>query len=266
MNIIYNQTRLFSEPKEEFSTWKKENPNWEQEYNIHSEEDGHSDYKRIWITFKDTYRDPESDTVYRFESTYTPTINTKTGEFYLDCRKRKIFAKFATFVFLRPLHTAAWTLYHGLGIGVANQVIKTIRGQQSVKDGFKNSLRSLADIIRTPAYGIALSIIDIAAVAFAAFKPSSLYKMREISGKLEMSLRRVTDSFEAPWMLAPCFAPLGKLRGNDSKKIQENLNNFAESQVWFRRTHRAPFNDCMHLYPKNKSYHSAYETGKNHQV
>ncbi len=114
-----------------------------------------------------------------------------------------------------------------------------------------------------------MTVGHAASGSFACFYPKSLYKMRELLGKLELSSNKVTHSNNGSWDLAPCFLPyrnLGYILGNDSnkkmsreteKRVKENLKRFAKRQVNDRRKHRRPFNDFFKRFPSNKAFVSA---------
>lgn len=134
---------------------------------------------------------------------YASTINLQTGDLHMDCRRRKIFAKCLAVSVLRPFHAAVKTAYHLSMIPVAEEIFKGLKKQQTAKESLKNSAKSIADIVRTPLYGIALTIISIAALAIIPINPNRAYDFREAYGKVERSLewgKKLT-----PWTMAPCF-------------------------------------------------------------
>ena len=116
------------------------------------------------------------------------SINLKTGDCYLDCRRRKIWAKQAILVLARPLQGGLKTLYHLSMIPVAYEIFQGLKGHQSAKKTLKNVGKSVADIVRTPVYTIAMMIVGLAAVAIIPLSPNTAYDFRVWHGKLEQRL------------------------------------------------------------------------------
>jgi hypothetical protein len=228
-------------------------PDWEKTYEVYQKDD--AVYKRIICRWKESKA---------LQHEYHACINTQTGDIYLDCRRRKILAKHLTLSFLRPLHTVIKTVWHASIIApLAVEIYKVAKGKQTVKELGINTLKSLADIVRTPLYGIAITITHIAAVILGCASPNTLYKTREIAGKLERDLLRVERIFDGGmWVVAPCFSPMrsiltkknGKLLEPTKKELKCKLRNFSESTITFLREERAFFNDCMRLFPDDKRY------------
>lgn len=119
---------------------------------------------------------------------FSAAVHLPTGDLYLDCRKRKIFTKNVALLVARPLHTTVKTLYHASLAGVVWQVYKAATGKQTKKEALKKSFKSLADIVRTPIYGTAMTITAIASVAIAPFAPNKLYDLRRLQGRIEQDL------------------------------------------------------------------------------
>lgn len=130
-------------------------------------------------------------------------IDMKTGEIYFDDNKRTIYGKFCLLSVGRPLHGIVKTLYHASLFGVAHEIFKPIKGQQSKNKRLKNVVKSLVDIVRTPIYTIALTILSIAAVIIGPLRPTLLYDLRALAGKIEKSLVR-GERYNG-FILAPCF-------------------------------------------------------------
>lgn len=203
------------------------------------------------------------------------TIDLNSGDIYLDCRKRKIWAKCAALTIGRPIFGITKTMYHlalplSIPIEIYKSVIEDLQKKMSANQILKNSLRSikhnLTDIIRTPLYSLAMTIVTLSAVIIGPFAPSKLYDLRARVGRLENKLNRGEDSI---WNRAPCFQPLENLMHihhlqyvkKDTQYEDEpslhGLNNLARSYVKFRRTNRNLFNDCACLQSQDKAYVSA---------
>src|SRR5262249_48211820 len=132
-----------------------------------------------------------------FTHIYAPVVNIQTGEIYLDCSKKKIYAKIVIQTLLRPFLSVIKTAYHlAIPISIIHIIYTTIQERKKydrreaciLENCIKNSLKSIADIVRTPVYGVAIIIVGIAIIIIGPFAPNTLYTSREILGKLMKSL------------------------------------------------------------------------------
>lgn len=242
-----------------FTDYVNENPNWEKTFHVYKRDD--AVYKRIKIETKDSNKNKVS---------YHACINVKTGEIWIDCSRRKIFIKHLSMVFWRPIDTVLRTLWHLTIVGpLANEIYKCVEGEQTLKDLGINTLRSLADIVRTPLYGIAMTVMHVAAVVLGIFSPNTLYETRAIIGDMERSYHRVDNILDAESHVpTQCFSPwrnlildINRKIVDDKKTIKRRLKGFAESQLRFLQHNRFPCNNYGLLYPKNKPYISAVASG-----
>lgn len=207
---------------------------------------------------------------------FIPLINLETGEMYLDCSKKKIYAKFIAHTLIRPLHIFLKTIYHAaFVISIPLAIIETIfqgkkdhpEYQEIFYSCLRNSCRSLADIVRTPLYGIAMMVVSIAALLITPFYPYTIYSMREWIGQLIQSLEwHEIDHYDRDPF--PCFAPIDSLsEAHFFNKKYDNtyyktgasayeigLNNLARAYVEFRRTHYHPCNDPLRLLDPEVQY------------
>lgn len=203
------------------------------------------------------------------------TLDLHSGDLYLDCSKSKIWAKFVVLSFTRPLFGIIKTAYHvclpiSLPIEIFKAIIVGISQHQSAREitqaAWINIKHNIADIIRTPLYTVALTVVTISAVIIGLFSSYRLYDLRAVAGHLEIALNRGQDNF---WTLAPCFQPLDNLMTihnqnykkadteYDDEETLQGCNNLARSYVNFRRKNRNIFNDCGMLQPKDQAYISA---------
>lgn len=166
------------------------------------------------------------------ENIYTPLVNLKTSHLYLDDSKKEIYIKLVIHLILRPIFTTIKTLYHvAAPISLTYIIYRTIKkGKQEELETnaialncLKNSLHSLSDIIRTPIYGVALMIVNIAALTIAPFASDTLYEFREQMGKLIIALyREDEDSYEA----------LDKIQEEDLEPMVLHRDPFPCFTVW----------------------------------
>lgn len=224
------------------------------------------------------------------EHIYSALINLQTGDIFLDCTKKKIYAKFIAHTALRPFHIAFKTLYHlAIPISIPHLIYQTIsegkkedssigKKKLSNKEIAKNCLdrtvKSLADIVRTPAYGVALMVVSVAALIIGPLniKGVTLYDLREIAGHLVQALYR--NGPEAKKDLFICFQAFKNLKtikkddninpeedntlypphASDTK---EKLIDFASANIYFRRKHYAIFNNPFGKLDRKVRYVSA---------
>jgi len=133
----------------------------------------------------------------------------------------KVCATCCSMIFARPLKTVIKTCYHlCFPISIPKEIYEAIREERSraIKDpayhnrniflvGTIAAMKSLADIIRTPLYGVALTIISIAGVLIYHIKPALLHDLRKIHGKVELSLCWGNKQR----CLVMCFVPMENL-------------------------------------------------------
>jgi len=144
----------------------------------------------------------------------------------------------------------------------------TIAGKQSAKEGFKNSVRSIADIIRTPIYGLTIMISSCALLIVGPFAPHSIYSFRKALGEIEQCQNWGFTGWseKANWTLSSCFQPfpISYLERYDNKThentlysddpLERQLTNFASSAIYHKRGRLDPY-DCHHV-PQKQTYAS----------
>jgi hypothetical protein len=82
--------------------------------------------------------------------------------------------------------------------------------------------KNLIDIIKTPLFAIAMTIVLLASLILAPFKTSLLYVGRWFYGELLMSLnwgKKITL-----WCIAPCMLPLADLTKNENKRNYKEVD------------------------------------------
>lgn len=136
---------------------------------------------------------------------YAACIDTRSWGVYLDCRPRKIFAKIFAQIFARPIHALFKTAYHVTMIPIILEIKNTYQGFQTTTICLKNSIKSIADIIRTPIYGLAMIVASFAVLIFGIADPENLYSGRAFLGEIECSAN--WGESHTAWTLAHCFQP-----------------------------------------------------------
>lgn len=240
-----------------FENYIRENPNWKAELGVYQRDS--AKYQRIKCIWEETL---DNNEVLKHE--YHAVINVKTGEIFLDCRRRKIFVKDLCLIAARPIVYAIKTLWHASIIGpLALEIRETYKGNQTQKTAALNTVKSLMDIVRTPLYGTAMVITQIFGTIIGIFAPNTLYYSRDMVGKLGRAMLRVDRMCDGGvWAFDPCFSPFRNLvrNGDNQEDIKKMLSDFAEGAIDFRRKFRAPFNDFFHKFPAGKTYISAAAT------
>ncbi|MGK5595320.1 MAG: hypothetical protein ACSNEK_08190 [Parachlamydiaceae bacterium] len=258
-----------------FLIFKENNPDWENEFGIIQRDS--AKFKRIICRWKEN-----KNHVHIFLA----TINVETGEVYLDCRRRKILAKHLSLAVTRPIFTLIRLIWHLTIIGPlsveAMELSKEIKKEKEKKNFqqhelrnhvFKllsiSMLRNFVDILRTPMYGAAMTIVSIVALPLGVFNPNSLYTTRAIVGRLERRLLRVNNGITRDSCnlnhksLSPCFSPIEEMFPADltappsKQELKDTFERLAHANVRFRKSSRAIFNDCFHLLKEDQTYVSA---------
>lgn len=137
--------------------------------------------------------------------TYAASIDCKEGGIYFDCRPRKIAIKCLAQLVGRPFYTVAKTIYHLSMIPIFQEISQMHREGQVTQEEWIAIAKSLADIVRTPLYGIVITIATITTLVFAAFNPTTLYEGRKWIGKIEEEAN--WGEKHTSWTLAKCFQP-----------------------------------------------------------
>jgi len=249
--------------------------NWLKSNSIVEEQISHSEGKDFrWARLKTCWEEKKNglDTTLFHRCAFI--LDLQTGDVHLDCSKKKIWTKCFALSFARPLVGLVKTAYHvclpiSLPIEIFKAISKGRQEKQSAKDiaglAWSNVKMSLVDIVRTPVYTLALTIIAIAAVIIGPFAPRKLYEFRHLEGQLEIDLVRGQDEF---WMIAPCFHSFYNLMDIHKKdKVHDDTkyhndptmhgcNNITRNYVIRRRSNRLLCNDCGTLLSENKAYTS----------
>lgn len=265
INSLKMRTKMKSEL---FQNWRKDNPFIEDYFFYPEGEDCHwGRVKANWNEKREQGKDLSHLCAF--------TIDLQTGDIYLDCSKRKIWAKCLLLSAARPLYGLVKTVYHlvaplSIPIEIFKAIVEGRERQQSSSEiaaaAWRNVKNSLTDIIRTPFYTIAMMIVTLAGIIIGFFAPHKLYDIRALAGRLERDLNRGQENL---WTIARCFQPLNNLMDIHKKNYKtldteyeddptlQGLNNLARSYVNFMRKNRNPFDHCGALQPKNVPFTSA---------
>jgi len=166
-------------------------------------------------------------------NSYPVYLNRETNEYFDGDRIALITAKCAELIFARPLHTACKTAYHLLALRNPS-----------------TALKHLADVVRTPIYGILLTALAIVGLVLGLFGSDKIYDLRLLMGKIEQSLN--WGEKQTSWTLAPCFQPEVLDKINETWGVQDfskdtlyengerGKSNYARAKIIHKRRFSCP--------------------------
>lgn len=268
----------------QFKEWKANNPALVEKYIFPTEGKDCNWGKLVCIW----HEKKESGEV--IQHIFCTCIDLRNGDVYLDCSKKKIYAKHICIVGLRCLQGIMKTAYHILlPVSIPMEIYNTIKSANKInaklkiqhkeaemksncqiaKECIKNSAKSLADIVRTPVYCTAMAAVSIAAVIIGPLSPTRLYDLRKVSGDLEDRMN--WGKKHSAWEMTPCFHPITNIKDLTEKRsrytdrwntdysetptdLEMGMNNFARSCVEFLRNEKNLFHDCCHILPDDVRY------------
>jgi len=136
--------------------------------------------------------------------TYSACIDTKEWSFYVDHRPREIFERCLAHLLLRPLMIIKKTLYH---LSIVIPLYHIIKKGSSFEYCLREVAKSMADIVRTPLFGIALIVSSIAMLCICPFGSDDLaLDGRRLLGKLEQ-MSTWGEKKVKQWTMLKCFQP-----------------------------------------------------------
>jgi hypothetical protein len=121
---------------------------------------------------------------------------------------------------MRPLHTVFKTLYHAC-LPLSLWVEGSSAQQRGVAVGAALA-RNIADIVRTPLYGLALTILAVVGCVFGGLGLERVYDVRALAGRVERSLN--WGEPRAAGALAPCFQPLTEELSSWEERRHEDVD------------------------------------------
>jgi len=154
---------------------------------------------------------------------YAAVVNCKTKKLYRDDTLILLAAKLSMLAIGTLFALSAKTLYHlFFPLPLTQKIFYEIKNRNSrpKKDLGKKILKEIgkncADIIRTPLYALAMSILSIATTILAIYKKEYLYVGRALYGELQQSLN--WGKKKGLWSFAPCMQPIANLNEDVSEK------------------------------------------------
>lgn len=178
-----------------FQTWLNNNPN-----SVHLEDTSLPNWKQITYGFRkipvvDSSQAPLS-------KWYKDMVNMDTGDIYINKTEANMFKVNAAMILGRPLKTVLKTAYHlCLPISIPYEIYDTVQREKAreklhpeepkanlYKECTISVIKSLADIVRTPLYGIVLTVMHVAGAILYFIKPEKMNDVRSMAGKVDLSL------------------------------------------------------------------------------
>lgn len=169
---------------------------------------------------------------------YNDHVDLSTNDLYNGLSMNKIGMIFGIMILGRPINTICKTLYHicipisiPREIRLANLQSSVDRKTRDLQEpnfcwiSAKAVMKSLVDIVRTPLYGIVLTIISIVGTIAFFVSPNELKQIRKWHGKLEISLHWGNKHR----CLVECFTPIDNL--NKISRRNETFSDIATVKV-----------------------------------
>lgn len=231
-----------------FQTWLNNNTN-----NVHLEDTSLPDWKMITYGFR---KIPDvNNSEVPFSKVYSDPINMDTGDIYINKKEKNMFEVNAALILGRPLKTVLKTAYHlCLPISIPYEIYDTIQRERAreklhpeepkanlYKECTISVIKSLADIVRTPLYGIVLTVLHVAGAILYFIKPEKMNDVRAIAGKVDLSLswgrkdRCLPECYQSMGNLMTVHKRGYKIEGVDYSEAQNDtqigLINFAYARA-----------------------------------
>jgi hypothetical protein len=154
----------------------------------------------------------------------TDEVDLTTFDLYMKDTDDRIGKIFFSMILVRPLKTIIKTMYHlCLPISIPREIyISILRDNKSNINYLKLAInatgKTVVDIIRTPLYGIVLTIVAVCGSLAFFVKKDSLKNLRKLHGQIELSLHW-GNKFRC---LVECFLPKDNLMklGRRNQPIQ----------------------------------------------
>jgi|GEM_PF-6235817 len=212
--------QTFDQRRATFQTFKRENPNWQVTYQVCQRD------SPIYQRIRCCWNEPGVG-----RHVYQPVLNVATGDIFNDLSRRYIFLiHLGLAVYVRPLHMLLKTAWHlSIIAPFFFEIFEWACGRRKNSHVCMQNMKdSMADIVRTPLYGLTLVAHHVIALVRALYAPNTLYQMRDQIGALERRLYRVETFHERKaWFATFCFSPAKNLiprhQGDDPAPSLEML-------------------------------------------
>lgn len=260
MNIQEVQTR--------FNTFAKDHKNWIQSLKDQSGIEIYirdsSRFQRIIFKFRETYKQKIP-----LDHEYHAIIDTTDGEFFLDSRKKTIFAKHVIAAIILIPKLVIQTFYY---LSMIPVIVELTRSKVDLSAAIYSSL---VDVFKTPYYMLQIEVLLIVGIAGSILgSPNILYFTTKWIGKLQFKLTNTKtykhSDFNANKAVMACLGPIGHIgeidrwiwlpevncrkdpKVNDPldfSEIKEGESYFACKQIEFLRYSNTVFNPLSWISP-----------------
>jgi hypothetical protein len=243
-----------------------------------------------WGRLLCTWHEKDKESAKNLEHHVCYCVDLTNGDLYVDDSKTEIYLKMLGVISIRIAQVFSKTFFHLL-LPVSPPIIfyTTIQHEVElnkkrdkedrlmdkhtvIEIGLKcviNSVESMAHIIKTPLYGLAMVITSLVAIIAAPFDSTLLYDCRKLAGKFEDKMYQ-GSGFKKEWGLyTQCFHPHNNIEKLYKQKTKDedhtdysnckdlfeiNLSCLARNTVLFYRSNEQ--NDLFHCFPTSP-YNSA---------
>lgn len=194
-----------------FAHWQQQHPNFMAGH-VQNRDGDQCKWGRLVCTWKQKMPNGKIR-----EHKYGAGLYKETGDLYVDYDKIDIYMINLALAIYRPVQIVAKTAYHASMLGVAYEIFNYATDHRDTAKLKERCIRQLKDIVRTPLYGLALSVIHIAGVFAGLLMPNKIYDIRKLVGDTENKLNwGEKGSFPNPFhTMAPCCQPVGNLTNID---------------------------------------------------
>lgn len=205
--------------------------------------DGH-DSKWARVILECRKKDPVSNAITGTHR-YAAVVNCETQNVYRDDEKSILAIKFFGLAIYTPIALVAKTIYHILfPISIPHQIYLKVnelkeqeakiiekKGTPAPREMGKRVItiiaRNMLDIVKTPLYAVAMTVVALGTLILSIFRSQILYDGRTIFGKIMLNLNY--DNKKSVWLqyIAPCMQPMANL-----KTVGEKRNYFKKKVAY----------------------------------
>lgn len=185
----------------------------------------------------------------------TEEVDLSNYDLYIKKSIHGIQTVFFSMIIVRPIKTIIKTGYHiCLPLSIPKEIYSSILKEKTqltslgyLRLGTTAAIKSIIDVVRTPIYGVALTIIAIAGLAISFIQPACVNDIRKLHGKIELALYWGNKHR----CLVQCFVPMENLM-----KIERRnrlIEGISECQIKAFYKPKAPFKQWDYdIFPYNK--------------
>lgn len=177
---------------------------------------------------------------------YTPIIDTKTGDLYVDADKMSLLGKFLGHIVVRPFLIISDELYNlHRALSAPFRAAKTyflpseknrIKNEKFRNEGTLGKkclyklVRPIRDLVARPLYGLALIVTSAAAIPISLVAPNKLFDLRNITGELIIRMEgrnKWTKTIEDMFICMKPITNINEIHTQFVPKIETNGKKFA---------------------------------------